>query len=373
MTEASPVELLGLPMGELQEVLGPFVDRPFRIRQIYEGLYRQGARDLASVRGLPRGLAEELEHRFVVRWPEIELRESSPDGTEKIVYRLADDSRIETVDIPEARRRTFCVSSQVGCALGCRFCVTGYWGAGRDLTAGEIVAQILERTGPLGSAKPRVNVVFMGMGEPLLNPEEVRRAVAVLLGEISWRRVTVSTAGVVPAIQQMGRWERRPQLAISLHAPDDDRRSEIMPINRKHPLGELMETLREFPLVSGERITFEYLMLDEFNDAPSDAEDLARRLAGLRAKVNLIPLNPDPVLDPGLRPSSPERVEAFRERLSQKGVPCTVRRQRGARVQAACGQLRVPGRDPRGFRGKRASPDLQIAERLRPADEPSRR
>ena len=331
-------------------MLEPHVERAFRADQIYRAIYEQDVRSFDEITTLPLELRNRLGEHFTLGLPEVVKRHRSADGTEKFLFRLTDGATIEAVDIPEGDRRTLCVSSQAGCALACRFCVTGYWGAGRDLTAGEIVAQVLairaeERPGTHG-----LNVVFMGMGEPLLNVENLRRVTEILLEQISWRRVTLSTAGVVPGLQEFATWEQRPRLAISLHAPDDERRSRLMPINQKYPLADLMGSLRDIPMRSQERITFEYILIDRWNDAPEDADLLYRLLQQVPAKVNLIPLNPDPVLDKKLQRPSDERVEAFRARLAHLGTPVTVRKQRGDDVSAACGQLRVPGRDPRGFR-----------------------
>jgi 23S rRNA (adenine2503-C2)-methyltransferase len=200
-----------------------------------------------------------------------------------------------------------------------------------------------------------LNLVFMGMGEPLLNLPEVARAIEILTGGISWRRITVSTAGVVPGIDELAQWPRRPNLAISLHAPDDERRSELMPINRTYPLAELLAALERFPLEPGRRLTFEYLLIAGFNDALRDADALVRRLARLRAKVNLIPLNPDPVLG-DLQAPAPDVVAAFRQRLQARGLVATVRTQRGDEVSGACGQLRAFGRAPRTFAGRNLGP-----------------
>lgn len=331
-------------------MLEPHVERAYRADQIYQAIYERGVRTFEDITTLPLEMRRRLAQHFSLALPDVVKRHRSADGTEKFLFRLEDGATIEAVDIPEGDRRTLCVSSQAGCALACRFCVTGYWGAGRDLTVGEIVAQVLairaeERPGTHG-----LNVVFMGMGEPLLNVDNLRRATEILLEQISWRRVTLSTAGVVPGLRDLATWEHRPRLAISLHAPDDERRSRLMPINKKYPLDELMAALRDIPLRSKERITFEYILIDRWNDAPDDAEMLHRLLQTVPAKVNLIPLNPDPVLDPKLRRPSDERVEAFRARLDRMGTRVTVRKQRGDDVSAACGQLRVPGRDPRGFR-----------------------
>jgi 23S rRNA (adenine2503-C2)-methyltransferase len=266
-----------------------------------------------------------------------------------MLFRLSDGATIEAVDIPSEKRRTLCLSSQAGCALACTFCVTGYWGAGRDLTAGEILAQVLAILGRL-PFDTGVNVVMMGMGEPLHNLAHVRQALTLLSEAISWRRMTVSTVGAVDGIRQMAAWASRPNLAVSLHAPDDERRSRIMPINRTHPLDELFGVLHDYPLEKGRRLTFEYLLIRDFNDGLDDALLLSRRLDGLRSKVNLIPVNPDPVLGPTMVPPTRDTIEAFAVRLRDLGVTTTVRQRRGDDVSAACGQLRAPGRPARGFR-----------------------
>ncbi|MEM1206285.1 MAG: 23S rRNA (adenine(2503)-C(2))-methyltransferase RlmN [Acidobacteriota bacterium] len=350
-----PTDLLGLPQDKLAAVLEPHLDRPFRAGQIYRALYEQDVDSFESMTGLPKALRSRLAEHFVISTPEITARHESADGTVKYLFGLADGATIEAVDIPDGRRRTLCLSSQAGCALACRFCVTGYWGAGRNLTAGEIVAQVRAIRRVPRQETHGLNLVFMGMGEPLLNLPALEDALEILFQQISWRRMTLSTAGVIPGIEAMARWPRRPRLAISLHAPDDERRSELMPINRRYPLRDLVPVLRRFPLGPKERITFEYILIDGWNDAPADADLLAELLAGVRAKVNLIPLNPDPVLDPRLQTPSPGRVDAFRRRLLDRGLLATTRRQRGDDVSAACGQLRVPGRTPRGFRRSKIS------------------
>ncbi|HEY0782263.1 MAG TPA: 23S rRNA (adenine(2503)-C(2))-methyltransferase RlmN, partial [Thermoanaerobaculia bacterium] len=289
-------DLLGLPLERLREELAPVIDRPFRAQQVYQALYTRGVRDFAAMTDLAKALRDELDARFRLGWPAVASRQPSADGTCKYLFRLADGATIEAVDIPDRSRRTLCISSQAGCALACAFCVTGFWGAGRNLTAGEIVAQVLSIRA-LGDLPPEgLRLVFMGMGEPLLNLDALRPALAILAESISLRRITVSTAGVIPGIEEMAGWERRPNLAVSLHAPDDARRSEVMPINRNYPLADLLAVLRRYPLENGRRITFEYVLIDGFNDAVADADRLVKLLAGLRAKVNLIPVNPDPVL-----------------------------------------------------------------------------
>lgn len=346
------IELLGLPIGRLSSALEPIADRPFRARQIYDAIYRRGVTDFAAMSELSRELRDTLVARCSITLPEVVERRQAVDGTTKLLLRLADGATIETVDIPERARRTLCVSSQAGCGLACAFCVTGFWGAGRNLSAGEIAAEVLLARN-LFDLPPTVNLVFMGMGEPLLNLGAVRDALEVLGTTISPRRVTLSTAGVVPGIDELGRWPRRPNLAVSLHAPDDERRSRIMPINNSYPLDELFAALRRYPLEPRRRITFEYLLIEGFNDDLRDADALVGRLAGVPAKVNLIPLNPDPVLPDWMRRPSDEAVERFRERIAHHRLTATVRRQRGHDVAAACGQLRAADRAPHGAPSRR--------------------
>ncbi|MEM6456132.1 MAG: 23S rRNA (adenine(2503)-C(2))-methyltransferase RlmN, partial [Acidobacteriota bacterium] len=371
------VDLLGLSRDALRKTLAPHLDRPFRADQIYRALYRGGVDDFAAMPGLPAALRDRLREHFRFGLPRVVRLDRAQDGTVKALFRLDDGAVIEAVDIPDGRRRTLCVSSQAGCALACRFCVTGYWGAGRNLTPGEILAQVLvlralagdDPSQPVPTVTPadrppirplptddddsvRYNLVFMGMGEPLLNLESLRAALDVLIDHISWRRITVSTSGIVPGIDAMAAWERRPNLAVSLHAPDDARRDDLVPINRKYPLDDLIAALHRYPRAKRQRLMVEYILIDRINDAPADADLLARRLAGLHAKVNLIPLNPDPVLDDDMRVPSPARVEAFAGRLRDRGLVATVRRQRGDDVSAACGQLRMRHRDARGVRAR---------------------
>jgi 23S rRNA (adenine2503-C2)-methyltransferase len=347
---AAPLpDLLGLPRPELAALLAPAVAQSYRHEQVYRAIHEQGARDFGEITVLAKPLRARLAERYRIGLPAMAHRHVAADGTGKYLLRLQDGATVEAVDIPDRTRRTLCISSQAGCAMGCRFCVTGYWGAGRDLTSGEIVGQVLAITGRL-RREQSLNLVFMGMGEPLLNLDAVERALAVLQEWISLRRITVSTVGVVPGIRRLARWERRPNLAVSLHAPDDQRRSELMPVNRSYPLAELLAALRDYPLEQGRKVTIEYLLVDRWNDAPRDADALVRLLAGLRAKVNLIPVNPDPVLGERMVPPAPARVEAFLARLRERGMVATLRRRRGDDVAAACGQLRAFGRDPRGFR-----------------------
>jgi 23S rRNA (adenine2503-C2)-methyltransferase len=348
---AERADLLGLSRERLAAALASVVDRPFRVHQIYGALYERAARDFSEMTDLPKDLRVRLGERFRVGLPAIAARHLSADGTCKYLFRLADGATVEAVDIPDRGRRTFCISSQAGCALACTFCVTGYWGAGRNLTAGEIVGQVLAIRADRGLPMAGLNVVFMGMGEPLLNLENVRIAIDLMAEWISPHRITVSTVGLLPGLEEMARWERRPNLAISLHAPDDALRSRLMPVNRTYPLAELLAALRHYPLEKGRKLTFEYILIRGLNDGVEEADRLSRLLQGLRAKINLIPVNPDAVLGERMLPPSDERIEEFKERLRRRGWIATVRRRRGDDVGAACGQLRAFGRGPRGFRG----------------------
>jgi 23S rRNA (adenine2503-C2)-methyltransferase len=240
----------------------------------------------------------------------------------------------------EGAKATFCLSSQAGCAVGCTFCVTGAIGAGRNLRPGEIVSQYRAMLRHLDAEVERVNIVFMGMGEPLLNTGNLGPALAVLSERVSLKRITVSTAGILPGVQWLAGLEKRPKLAVSLNAPDQDRRAHIMPIAHRYPLVDLMKALREFPLERGRRITFEYVLIDGFNDAENDARATARLIRGIPAKVNVIPLNEDREHFPDLRRPAAAVVDRFAAGMRDAGLTVTVRWSKGEDVAAACGQLR---------------------------------
>jgi 23S rRNA (adenine2503-C2)-methyltransferase len=286
-----------------------------------------------------------LQDHAIVTRTLIESEFSSADGTRRFLLKLADESEVESVFMPEARRDTICISSQVGCPLACSFCMTGVMGLMRNMTAGEIVSQVIAVLNQIygeGVEVPhRINIVMMGMGEPLLNYDQVITAVRLFIDQkglaIPARGVTLSTAGIVPRIYDLGREEVRPRLAISLTAPNDELRNHLFPINRKYPLAELMEACRQYPLGDRERLTFEYVMLGGVNDSDQHARELVRLLSGIRAKVNLIPHNPSPELPYASSPM--ERIVAFQKILTEKGLPSFIRRPRGQDISAACGQL----------------------------------
>ena len=294
---------------------------------------------------LSQPLRATLAAEFTLSTPELAGRERSADGTEKILLRLADDCRIESVFIPDTPAMTFCLSTQVGCAMGCRFCLTGKMGLIRHLTAGEIVGQVRVLTQALDMLGKRFNVVLMGMGEPLHNYDETMKALRMLADEhgfaMSPRRMTLSTVGLLPALERLAKEPLMPNLAISLHAPTDAVRGDLVPLNRKYGVADIIEACRRFPLKRRNRITFEYVLLAGVNDRPEDARQLARLLAGVKSKVNLIPLNTAPGI-PFERPSD-ETVDRFAQILADRHLTVSVRKSRGRDIRAACGQLIVEG------------------------------
>lgn len=337
----SRTNLLGLTHEELCSLVQERKEKPFRARQLYHGLYGLRKPRLEGMTDLSKSFRARLAEEFEIRLPEVVRVERAADGTEKYLLRLDGDQRIEMVHIPEPRRNTLCISSQVGCNAGCRYCVTAAMGLRRNLTAGEIVGQVLlcEHLKP-GELK-NINIVFMGMGEPLLNFDATMKALRLLTDPegiaVSPRRITLSTCGIVPELQRLGQEKILPRLAISLGAAEDTLRSQLIPVNRKWNLEALLAACKALP-VRG-RLTFEYTLIRGVNDSLPHARRLVKLLHGLRAKVNLIPLNPHPLL-PYQRPE-PETITAFQEALAQHGISAFVRRPRGDDISAACGQLAV--------------------------------
>lgn len=339
------MELLGLTQDELRDVFVELGEKPYRARQLYDAIYRRRVTAFDAITDLPKTLRRILEERTVITRTRIESVFVSSDGTRRLLLKLGDDSEVESVFMPEAHRDTICISSQVGCPLACSFCMTGVIGLKRNLSAGEIVSQVIITLNQVygeGVQVPhRTNIVMMGMGEPLLNYDAVMSAVRLLADQsglaISPRYVTLSTAGIVPRIYDLAKEQIRPRLAISLTASNDELRNELFPINRKYPLAELMEACRRYPIGERERLTFEYVMLDKVNDSDLHARELLRLLAPIRAKVNLIPHNPAPELPYAASPM--DRIIAFQKILTDAALPSFIRRPRGQDISAACGQL----------------------------------
>ena len=338
--------LLNFALPELEQMAQDWGQPRYRGRQIYSALYQKRTRDIQSITELGLGFRASLDSRFEIRYPEIQERLVSDDGTIRYVLQLDGDDSIEAVYMPDERRTTLCISSQVGCAVDCRFCFTALMGLKRNLTAGEILGQILVMAADRGfSPAIHTNVVFMGMGEPLLNMREVLKAVTILSDPkalaMPLRRITLSTAGIAPKIIELGKEPLRPKLAVSLNASTDEQRNALMPINRKYPLHDLMEACRSFPLAPREKLTFEYVLIGGLNDSDEDARRVANLIGGIKAKVNLIPYNAGSLLP--YKPPPFERVLGFQTILAERHVPAFIRISRGRDIQAACGQLLIEG------------------------------
>jgi 23S rRNA (adenine2503-C2)-methyltransferase len=333
--------LLGSSQKELMEFAVALGEEPYRGKQLYQQMYRRKQFNIEEMTDLAKDFRRSLAAAATVSLPQVEKRSTSSDGTVKFLFRLEDAQLIESVFIPEENRNTLCISSQVGCDVGCTFCMTAKMGFQRNLRPGEIVGQVLAVINEGYLRHNGFNVVFMGMGEPLYNYRNVLKSFRLMTDpggmDLSYRRITVSTSGVVPVLKKMSEEEKPPNLAISLNAVSDEVRERIMPINKRWRLRELLDTCREFPLEPRRRITFEYVLLKGETDSQKDARGLARLLRGLKAKVNLIPYNPNPGL--AHERSEPEVVDQFRELLVELGISAFVRKTRGVDIAAACGQL----------------------------------
>jgi 23S rRNA (adenine2503-C2)-methyltransferase len=348
-----PPDLRSLARPELDGLVARLGEKPYRARQLFRWLHWKGAASLAEMTDLPAGFRERLAAEATLVTLERADEQRSSDGTIKWTWRTPDGQLVESVYMPEPGRKTLCVSTQAGCAMGCAFCMTGTLGLLRNLTPGEIVDQVaranrrLVELGEGAGPRPLTNLVFMGMGEPLHNYAAVKGALDLLLSEdgpnFSHRHVTVSTSGLVPAMRRLGE-ETDVKLAVSLNATTDEVRSAIMPLHARWPLAELLEACRTFPMKRGRRITFEYVLLRGVNDSDADADRLARLVRGIPAKVNLIPYNANPGL--GYQAPDADRVEAFQARLVRRSITAVVRRNRGRDIAAACGQLAAAGADP---------------------------
>jgi 23S rRNA (adenine2503-C2)-methyltransferase len=365
MTDLTRNLLLGLDRGDLVSLVESIGEPIYRAQQLLDAIYRKRVESIERISTLPQSLRGKLmSEGYSIRLPKVEKRFVSKDGTVRYLVAFADEQSVETVWMPEGDggeagdgteagdsaqspprawdRATICVSSQVGCAVDCQFCLTALLGVKRNLTAGEIVGQVLRVLEDQNVSPPqdRVNLVFMGMGEPFLNYDNFMKAVRLLVEEVGVpeSRMTVSTAGIVPRIHDFGLEPIRPKLAISLNASNDETRARLMPINRKWGLDSLIAAARDFPLRNRERITFEYVLLNGVNDHTTNAEQVAALLRGLRSKVNLIALNPGPGID--FSTPANDRVSEFQNVLTKSGIPTFVRRPRGRDIFAACGQLK---------------------------------
>ena len=355
---ATRPDLAALERPVLEHALEARGQPPFRAHQIFQWIYRHGVSDLAALSTMsdvPRALREQLAAEFALTTPELARRERSIDGTEKFLLRLADGRQIESVFIPDTPSQTFCISTQVGCAMACNFCLTGKMGLIRNLTAGEIVGQVRVLASAIATGEATFNIVLMGMGEPLHNYDETMKALRILADEhgfaMSPRRITLSTVGLLPALERLAREPIMPNLAISLHAPTDATRGELVPINSKYGVRDIIDACKRFPLKRRNRITFEYVLLAGINDSPADARGLAKLLSGVKSKVNLIPLNAAAGI-PYERPSD-EAINRFAGILADQRLIVSVRKSRGRDIRAACGQLIVEG--------PRKSPAQQLA------------
>jgi len=365
MSHPQHTELLGLSIQELTAITERLGEASYRARQLFDGLYRQKWQNVEQFTNLSLDLRRKLtDETYTVGSPRVERKFVSVDGTVRYLLAFADGQSVETVWMPEGdggeagdgsqsgdeelesgrpwHRATICVSSQVGCAVDCTFCMTALLGLKRNLSAGEIIGQILTVLSDQQAEvqRDRINLVFMGQGEPFLNYDNFMKAVRLLVEGVGIpeSRMTVSTSGIVPRIEEFGGEPIRPKLAISLNAPNEELRTQVMPITRKWTIAKLMAALREFPLRNRERVTFEYVLLGGVNDEVNHAREVVELIRGLRAKVNLIALNPGPEI-PFATPSE-DRVLAFQKILTSAGIPTFVRRPRGRDIYAACGQLK---------------------------------
>src|SRR5262245_17656820 len=341
-------DLAGLELKELEEFVQSLGHKKFHARQIYQWIWKRGVTDFNEMSNLGRELRTALAEQAVVSLPEVIEHAVSEDGTQKFVLRLSDGRQIESVFIPDTPKQTFCVSTQVGCAMGCAFCLTGKMGLIRHLTAAEIAGQVRLLARSTDLLDKSFNIVLMGMGEPLQNYDATMKAMRMLNEREGFdmhpKRVTLSTVGLVPMMDKLAQEDLMPNLAVSLHASSEEVRASIVPPSKKYTMQDVIDACKRFPLSKRRRIMFEYVMLAGINDADEDARRLVKVLSGVKAKVNLLPLNAAPGI-PFERPSD-ERINTFAKILAGKGLMVSVRKSRGRDIRAACGQLIVEGQNP---------------------------
>jgi 23S rRNA (adenine2503-C2)-methyltransferase len=337
--EAKP-NIKDMTISEIESLILPLGKERYRARQIMKWLYQSGTTSFHEMTNLSKNFRKEIDELARIGSLSLETIQESKDGTKKVLFKLEDGSFIESVVLQEKNHLTLCISTQVGCRMGCRFCLTGRQGLTRNLEVSEIVDQIASLRFGIPEGKDIKNIVMMGMGEPLLNYENVLKAIDIITSDVglsfSKRRITVSTCGIVPMIYQLGK-DRCVNLAVSLNATDNETRNYLMPVNRKYPLEELIAACREYPMPRRRMITFEYILIDSLNDRKEDAQRLSRLMEGIHCKFNLIPFNEFPESD--LKKPSKERIRRFRDMLIKNNFTATVRPSKGSDILAACGQL----------------------------------
>lgn len=341
MTDLVQPDIRGLSLKELQDVLPTIGEKPFRAQQVFDWIYRKGAVDFEAMSNLPPALKAKLKEKFLLFNPRVAAEHHSVDGTKKFLFAMQDGETVETVLIPTNTRATVCVSTQAGCKFGCKFCASGLGGWTRNLTAGEIMAEILFAKSK-SQPQPLSHIVFMGTGEPLDNYENLMRAIRLInapeaLG-IAARRITVSTCGVIPQILNLAKEGLQIELAISLHGYNDQSRKVLMPVNKKYPMNELIAACREYIKATKRQITFEYILIKDVTCSPQAVRELSVLLKGMICKMNLIPYNPVSEFD-HKTPTRQEMID-FQDSLERAGIHATIRTPRGRDVSAACGQLR---------------------------------
>ncbi len=344
-TESVKVDLAGLDLKELEAFVQSLGHKKFHAKQIYQWIWKRGVTSFDGMTNLGLELRKALADSATVSLPDVVKHDVSTDGTQKFVLRLDDGRQIESVFIPDTPKQTFCVSTQVGCAMGCAFCLTGKMGLLRHLTAAEIAGQVRLLARSLDLLDKPFNIVLMGMGEPLQNYDNTMKAMRMLHEkdglDMHPKRVTLSTVGLVPQMDRLAQEELMPNLAVSLHAASEEQRAAIVPPSKKYTMQDVIDACKRFPLAKRRRIMFEYVMLAGVNDSDEDARKLVKVLSGVKAKVNLLPLNEAPGI-PFARPSD-ERINTFAKILAGKGLMVSVRKSRGRDIRAACGQLIVEG------------------------------
>jgi 23S rRNA (adenine2503-C2)-methyltransferase len=353
-------DLAGLELRELEDFVVSLGHKKFHAKQIYQWIWKRGVVDFDGMTNLARELRASLAESATISLPEVVHHDVSTDGTQKFALRLSDGCQIEAVFIPDTPKQTFCISTQVGCAMGCAFCLTGKMGLVRHLTAAEIAAQVRLLARATDLLDKSFNIVLMGMGEPLQNYDNTMKALRMLNEKEGFdmhpKRVTLSTVGLVPMMDKLAQEELMPNLAVSLHAATEEQRRAIVPPTKKYSLQDIIDACKRFPLSKRRRIMFEYVMLAGVNDSDEDARKLVKVLAGVKAKVNLLPLNAAPGI-PFERPSD-ERINTFAKILADRGLMVSVRKSRGRDIRAACGQLIVEGQSAKKSAGQRLAAEL---------------